>query len=251
MKKIALLLVLACFGLGGRAQRYIDYRQTTVYVGAAVPRGQLADYVSGGVNFGVKEIIPVKKHLSLMVSADVFHNNVSSGAHEITGFTPDKGYTYKGTSSITDVPLFAHLYLGFHADRHNNLRLWMEGAGGVNARFIGKEYWHLNRTVPYSIEGVNADIHEQCDIVSTFKPTLSLAYQWGLGVTLLRRYSVGCVWYNLGKRTVEGHNEISNSLYSLDDGNPVSIGRTPDIPTTFDYGRLRSRYRAIRFGLTF
>lgn len=251
MKKLSVLLTLIFVSLSCLAQGYADYRQTTFYVGAVTPTGKWGGYSTGGVDFGIKEVFPVKKHLSLIASADLLSTRVSSTAHSDAGYTAAEGFSYKGTTHITNVPVFAHLHLGFHADRHQNFRFWMDGACGVNGRFIGKEYWQYDHDARLDAAGTALNIHEHCDIVSTFYPSFSLATQAGVGVTLFRRYTFSCVWYNLGRRRIAGENEVTSHTGTLNDGNPVELNTQLPVPETFDYGKVRTRYRTIRFGITF
>ena len=243
--KIVLWALLFLFVLPAQAQ-YVDRRQTTLYVGMALPRTNLSEYAEQGVNVGLREVIPLKKHLSLMLSAEMFRNRLSPDVHAAEH---QQGFTYTDMAKIYNVPVFAHLNFGFRMDRHSNFRLWTEGAMGLNFRFITSERGTFDRTLA-SEEG---PVHYKGTFATDYDaPKISLATQWGIGFTLFRRYSIGYVRYNLGRRNLTGETKVADLQAVNDDGSMTPLGRTTlTDPVAFDLGKVRSRYHVFRFGLTF
>lgn len=241
-----LLFLMSFVALEGRAQ-YIDHNQTTIYVGMALPRTNLNEYAEQGINVGIKEVIPLRRHLSLMVSADLFRNRLLPVVHagEI-----QQGYAYTDVAKIYNVPVFAHLNFGLRMDRHSNFRLWAEGAMGANFRFVTVENGTLDQT--FATEA--GTVHYRGPFTTAYDmPRISLATQWGIGFTLFRRYSLGYVRYNLGKRNLTGNRILSDPGFFYDDGSPApSDGLMPaERYALFDLGKLHSRYHVFRFGITF
>jgi|GEM_PF-1737202 len=249
-KNTAILLLSALMsGLAAtpvRAQ-YIERSQTTVYVGMALPRANLNEYAEQGINVGIKEVIPLRKYLSLMVSADLFRNRLLPVVHAAEG---GQGFAYTDMAKIYNVPVFAHLNFGLRMDRHSNFRLWAEGAMGVNFRFVTVENGTLDQTFATDA----GTVHYRGPFVTAYDmPKVSLATQWGVGFTLFRRYSLGYVRYNLGKSNLTGNRMVSDPNFFFDDGTQApSDGLTPvEHYTEFNLGKLRSRYHVFRFGITF
>lgn len=241
-----LLILLSLMATEGRAQ-YIDHNQTTVYVGMALPRANLNEYAEQGINVGIKEVIPLRRFLSLMVSADLFRNRLLPVVH---AGELQQGFAYTDMAKIYNVPVFAHLNFGLRMDRHSNFRLWAEGAMGVNFRFVTVENGTLDQTFTTDA----GTVHFRGPFVTSYDmPKISLATQWGIGFTLFRRYSLGYVRYNLGKRNLTGNRMLSDPNFFFDDGSPApSDGLTPvEHFTQFDLGKLHSRYHVFRFGITF
>ena len=250
MKSAVLLSVLVfvfSFSHTARAQQYLDRNQTTVYVGMALPRTNLSDFAEQGVNVGVREVIPLRKYLSLMVSAELFRNRLSPSVHAAD---IQQGFSYTKMAEIYNIPVFAHLNFGLRMDRHSNFRLWTEGAMGVNFRIVTLENGGLDQTFATDA----GTVHYKGSFVTAYDlPKVSLATQWGVGFTLFRRYSIGYLRYNLGRRSLTGDRMLSNPHFLYDDGSEApSDGLTPaDSFVEFNLGKLRSRYHVIRFGITF
>ena len=243
---LAWLLLLMCFLQPAKAQ-YIDYHQTTVYVGMALPRTNLSDFAEQGINVGIREVIPLRKHISLMVSADLFRNRLSPQVHAADY---QQGFSYTDIGKIYNIPIFAHLNFGFRMDRHSNFRIWTEGAMGVNFRVVTAEKGMIDQTFATDA----GTVHYQGSFLTAYdQPKISFATQWGIGVTLFRRYSIGYMRYNLGKRSLTGTRMLSNPHFLYDDGSEAPSDGLTAVPSLveFNLGNLRSRYHVVRFGITF
>ena len=102
-----------------------------------------------------------------------------------------------------------------------------------------------------------ADVDAAGEVVSFLtaydQPKISFATQWGIGVTLFRRYSIGYMRYNLGKRSLTGTRMLSNPHFLYDDGSEAPSDGLTAVPSLveFNLGNLRSRYHVVRFGITF
>ena len=240
------LLILLLTGQSVQAQ-YIDRSKTTVFVGMALPRTNLTDYAEQGINIGIKEVIPLRKHLGLTLSAEMFRNRIAPAVH-----SPElqQGFAYTDMAKMYNIPVFAHLNFGLQVDRHSNFRLWTEGAMGVNFRLVSIENGIFSQTFSTDAGNVN---YKGGFTTAYDMPKVSLATQWGIGVTLFRRYSIAYVRYNLGRRSLTGSTILSNPVYLYDDGSNAPSAGLPamDTLTEFDLGKVRSRYHVVRFGLTF
>jgi len=79
-KKTVLWALLFIFFLPAQAQ-YVDRNKTTLYVGMALPRTNLSEYAEQGVNVGIRQVIPLRRFFSLMVSAEMFRNRFTPTLH--------------------------------------------------------------------------------------------------------------------------------------------------------------------------
>lgn len=244
-KKTVLWALLFIFFLPAHAQ-YVDRNKTTLYVGMALPRTNLSEYAEQGVNVGIRQVIPLRRFFSLMVSAEMFRNRFTPTLHAAE---QQQGFTYTDMGEIYNVPVFAHLNFGLRMDRHSNFRLWTEGAMGVNFRFVTSERGTFDQT----LASESGPLHYKGTFATDYDaPKITLATQWGIGFTLFRRYSIGYVRYNLGRSKLTGETKISDLQAVNDDGSMTPVGRTTlTDPVEFNMGKLRSRYHVVRFGLTF
>jgi len=247
MKNHRILLtffVLSCLCLQGRAQ-YIDYNQTSIFVGMAVPRTNLSDFAEQGLNVGVREVIPLRRHLSLMLSAEMFRNRLSPTVYALD---MQQGVSYINVPEFYNVPVFAHLNFGLRMDRHSNFRLWTEGALGLNFRIISKGEGTFDQPIATDA----GTVHCKGTFITSYDyPKMSLATQWGIGIMLFRRYSIGYVRYNLGSRDVTGTTATGNVQFVYDDGSMAPADNSVVGHTEFSLGKVRSRYHVFRFGVTF
>jgi len=244
--KALVFLLIFSWSFAAEAQ-YIDRNQTTFYVGMALPRTNLSDFAEQGINVGIREDIPIRKHFSLMVSAELFRNRLAPEVHVADHL---QGFTYTNMAKIYNIPVFAHLNFGLRMDRHSNFRLWTEGAMGVNFRIVTLENGTLDQTFATDA----GTVHYRGSFVTAYDyPKVSLATQWGIGFTLFRRYSLGYVRYNLGRKSLTGNRMLSDPHFLYDDGSdaPSDGLETVDSFVKFNLGKLRSRYHVIRFGITF
>lgn len=252
MKRLILTLLMGTslfLGTNVDAQTKADTKaltpvDVTAYVGFATPRRGFADVATDGFDVGVKARFPIERHLSIVGSIDLFTNNFANGSHLYKiGHSDFSAISYDGKPTFYNLPIMAQLRFGSSSSKIKNLDFWMEGAVGINCRMISPERWTLT-TVPNPVSSYVGS----CSAVTDFDTKFTLASQWGLGITLLSRYSVGLVWYNLGRSSVTGSTTIVSGVLGSPDGNTV-YREGSVIPFTGE--KLRPRIRAFRFGLTF
>ena len=227
----ALLLTLLSFS----AVHAIDY---TVYGGMSMPRSTFADVATTGINFGAKATFPVTEHLSLIGSVDLFRNNSNGTAlgAKYGGLVLEEGYGLTCTShtSFTNVPIMGHLHFGMKP-KDKDLRFWIEGAAGVNIRAMAPErYTYSLPTQRGNLSGV-----DDYSIVSNFDNKLTYSTLTSLGFTFHSRFSIGLIWYHLGRAKMTGVHSVTNH----------TTGQTTH--ESFDYGRLKTRVRVMRFAISF
>lgn len=251
------LILLVSAPRAAHAQAYIDYPQTTGFIGVAMPAPAMNGVATSGVAAGIRQVIPIQKHLCLVASVDYFNNRQSPSVRQ--PFV-EKGYSYIDTPTYTNIPIMGHLHLGTRIDRHSNLKLWTDGAIGANMRFISPENAHIANTFMANDGTNDFNLKQECDIHTRYDRRVTFASQWGLGITLFRRYSIAMTWYYLGRASVTGTTTISDitTTTTLADGNAYIPLTEPTIPAVatpgvhnFDQGKLRTRFRVVRFGFTF
>ena len=227
----AFLMVLGSFP----SVHAVDY---TIYGGMSMPRSSFADVASTGINVGAKATFPVTKHVSLIGSVDLFRNN-SNGTelgvkYGDLSFVNANALNCTSHTSFTNVPVMGHLHFGMKP-KDRDLRFWCEGAAGVNIRVMAPERFSYNQPTQYE-SSLGVDSYS---IVSNFDNKATFATLTSMGFTFQSRYSIGFIWYHLGRARMTGVHSVTNH----------TTGET--LRTAFDYGRLKTRVRVMRFAISF
>ncbi|MBO4445009.1 MAG: hypothetical protein J5814_09635 [Bacteroidaceae bacterium] len=234
MKKQICIALLATL-LFSPSMRAIDY---TVYGGMSMPRSNFADVASTGVNVGAKAFFPVTKHLSLIGSVDLFRNpsnGVALGTkYGMIPTSSEYSLSCTGNTSFTNVPVMGHLHFGVKP-KDKDLRFWCEGAMGANVRIMSPERYSLSMPVGSSttLEPGNYTI------VSHFDNKLTFATLTSIGFTFHSRFSIGLIWYRLGRAPITGDIGVTNHTTGITEHR------------SFEYDRLKTRVRVMRFALSF
>lgn len=239
MKRNALIVVSFILCLGIQAQN------ARIYVGPTAPRGSFKDFASPGWNAGAKVDFQLKKHLCLVTSLDLFYNQLTPYANNLSLTTPSISSLSKSWSvtQVTapvciNVPLMVHAKFSANlSDRMKekevkDLDFWAEGAIGLNRRTLSQcSYaWTVTDAMGFT---------DNYSSTLTFDAKTTFAHQWGVGVTWHNRVSLGLIWYNLGRSRLTG----SRTITRLTNGESTT--------NAFDNGPMREKLRTFRIGYTF
>ncbi|MBO7260482.1 MAG: outer membrane beta-barrel protein [Bacteroidaceae bacterium] len=229
----------------------------SVYLGGSYPLGdygrfstnneEIAWYdktsnAGAGVGFdiGIKMKSDIKsiEGLGFIITADLFYNGHNNDLkdlkkdyeEELEDFSSD--FKFRMPKYI-NIPVM--LGLNFETQLKSDIDLWTELAVGAN---LGKTTKYL-REYGYDDYDDYYDYHLCYSM--TYNTTLSLAYQFGIGVKLSDKISLGIHYYSLGSRRLEGE-EYYEEHYS---------GNDDDYDEDFKLGRINPNMLNFRIGYCF
>lgn len=205
----------------------------SVYLGGSYPLGDYGKFstnneeiawydktsnAGAGVGFdiGIKMKSDIKsiEGLGFIMTADLFYNGNNNDLkdqkkdfeEELEEYSSD--FKFRIPKYI-NIPVM--LGLNYETQLKSDIDLWTELAVGAN---LGKTTKYLEEFEDYN------DGHEYYDYACysmTYNTTLSLAYQFGIGVKLSDKISLGIHYYSLGLRRLEGEEEYEVGDFDEDD----------------------------------
>ncbi len=250
IKKIVLLIV-AILGVNC-ANAQMDF---SIHLGMALPQGDFAkgdkeklDFAWGtptthaaaglGFDAGVKLRfnLPFVKGLGVITTADFILNTPNNAAKEwrdeFIAFN-EEAFSVKCSMIIPNyinIPIMVGL--NYQYGINNNIKLWGEGALGLNIGTLTNQ--------EYSNVFLNFDSEVRVDV--TYETNYTLGFQLGAGVMLKDRYSLGVHYYSLGSQQIQ----LLSVTKSIDDGESGIISEE-----NYTYGKINPQMLTIRLGYHF
>lgn len=193
-----------------------------------------------GFNLGLKWQtslrIPVLRRLKFMTTFDIMYNGLADSAKDMieSQNNPSDFFT-ASAPSYYNLPIMAGA--NFHTNFFGVFKVYVEMGLGMNYRIVSD----MNRV--FSIEaddGSKTDFSGRID----FDNTSAFAIQFGIGMSLFNRLSLGISYYNLGK------SELKGSLVSIE-SRELLFESIADEYKEFSNGKIGSSMFVLRFGWHF
>lgn len=205
-----------------------------------------ATYGGAGVGFnaGLKWYFNVGvKGLGVMLSVDGFYNGPNSdlktayrdgkGIQWIDGFGDNfENFSFNSTPKYINVP--AMLGINYRYYLNPNFGIYVEAGAGGNLGLI--------TDMETTFDSHVSAIHGKYKVTTSYDKAFSFAYQAGAGIEVAKNLVVGCSFYHLGARQVEG-----SRTTKMVDGNATPINKTEHL----EYGEVTPIMVLGRIGFCF
>ena len=251
MKKYILLLAIliasasfGCNSMNGQSSTYLN-------LGLNLPQGDFGSLAQNcvlytnscqggaktGVNVGFKFVSNTKATgLGFMIAVDGFYNDLQNNLSS-ENFVPYYVPEIEGIEINVRNPRYLNIPLMFglnySLDFNRYIGVFVEGAAGINARFI----------IPCKITAFDytMDLKPDYTFTNTYATKFSFAYQFGGGIKIKNAVTLGVSYFDLGHALVYGESE---KLLKTTDFTPV-IGERED----FKYRQLSTKILVVRLGI--
>ena len=233
-KAIAFVAIIMGFSAAASAQDGLTVRVGGTFPVGAFGSGESIDIAlsdptsefggaATGVNAGIKYQLGILGNLGVFASADVFYNGLKGDIKEDLG----------GDSENITLPSYLNIPVMVGANYSiidlGIASLWAEAGAGLNIRSITKSSSSVG-------SGSFSASSESAYGIGT-----TLAWQAGIGATLLDCFSVGLHYYGLGAAEVKGDVTTTAGLGSLGG----------ELKNEFTAGKINPSMVVLRVGYTF
>ena len=236
MKKLAKVFALAVLMVMG--SQAMAQTRGAMFLGASFPMGDFGDFggfnefaltqygesdagAGIGFNAGLKWYFNVGvKGLGVMLSVDGFYNGPNSdlktayrnGKLWYDGFGSElENFSFNSTPKYINVP--AMLGINYRYYLNPNFGIYVEAGAGGNLGLI--------TDMETTFDSHVSAIHGKYKVTTSYDKAFSFAYQAGAGIEVAKNLVVGCSFYHLGARQVEG-----SRTTKMVDGNATPINKT-------------------------
>ena len=251
MKKQTLIFAImlasaffCCNSMNGQSSTYLN-------LGLNLPRGDFGSLAQNcvlytnssqggaktGINVGFKLISNTKaKGLGFMIAIDGLYNDLQNNLSS-ENFVPYYVPEIEGVEINVRNPRYLNIPLMFGLnytlDFNRYIGVFVEGAAGINARFI----------IPCKITAFDytTDLKPDYTFTNTYATKFSFAYQFGGGIKIKNAVTLGVSYFDLGQALVYGESE---KLLKTTDFTPV-IGERE----VFKYRQLATKILVVRLGI--
>ncbi|MBQ4398484.1 MAG: outer membrane beta-barrel protein [Bacteroidales bacterium] len=228
MKKLVRLFALvAMMVIGGQA---MAQTRGAMFLGASFPMSDFGEFdgfnefaltqydesdagAGIGFNVGLKWYFNVGvEGLGIMLSADGFYNGPNSDLKTAyrndnlwyDGWADIENFSFSSTPKYINVPVM--LGINYRYYLNPNFGIYVEAGAGGNLGLITE--------METSFDSRVSAIHGKYKVTTNYDKAFSFAYQAGAGIEVAKNLVVGCSFYHLGSRQVEG-----NRTMKMVDGN--------------------------------
>jgi hypothetical protein len=227
LRTFVLVAVLAIFGMN-QSKAQADF---SIHFGMASPLGSFADYqgqdgsiawldntnragAGSGIDAGMKfrYNLSAVKGLGIIATADLFYNAANSDVKAWANDFEEEELIYSNVDVFTlTLPKYINIPvmmgMNYEYGLAKGIKLWGEFGLGVDFGLItdfrlygsGEDYF-----VCYDENGHQYYVNGEETRVCNYETTASLAYQFGIGVMVADRLSIGLHYYALGSQKVKG-----------------------------------------------